>query len=181
MRIGKGAGMTEKEFTRFVEETKGIVLSAVRRYLSPDLHHAIDDVVQESYLRIYRNLHKTHFAEPASRNNWIYTIAKNESLRMAERSSRESLKVKKFVASRDPDDGLVVESMTEEIMIIREVISGLPEKYRIVFELLVMGFSEKQISEKLDLKKGTIKSRIHRGRELINRTLSERGVRYEYE
>lgn len=173
--------MTEKEFTRFVEETKGIVLAAVRRYLPFELHHAIDDVVQESYLRIYRNLHKTHFAEPSSKNNWVYTIAKNESLRMADRSSRDTMKVKKFIESLDSDSGRVMDSMTEEVIIIREVISGLPEKYRMVFELLVLGFSEKQISEKLALKQGTIKSRIHRGRELINRTLSERGMSYEYE
>ncbi|HON77944.1 MAG TPA: RNA polymerase sigma factor [Spirochaetota bacterium] len=173
--------MTEKEFTRFVEETKGIVLSAVRRYLSCDLDHAIDDVVQEAYLRIYRNLHKINFTEESSRNNWIYTIAKNESLRMVEKSNRDSVKVKKFIESMEPGSEKVMDAMTEEIIIIREVISGLPEKYRMVFELLVLGFSEKQISEKLALKKGTIKSRIHRGRELINRTLSERGVSYEFE
>lgn len=172
------APMNEKEFVQFVEETKGVVLAAVRRYLSPELAHSIDDVAQETYLRIYRYIARAAFHDDVSRNNWIYTIAKNESLRMVDRSNREDVKIRQFIASMGADEPLS-EALTDEIVMIREVISSLPEKYRVVFELLVMGFSERQIAEKLSMKRGTIKSRIHRGKELIFRNLSEKGVLYE--
>ncbi len=45
--------MKQREIQTIVEETKGVVLNAVRRYLSRDLMHAIDDVVQETYIRVY--------------------------------------------------------------------------------------------------------------------------------
>ncbi len=53
----------------------------------------------------------------------------------------------------------------------RDVISLLPDKYKAIFELLVLGFSEKEVAEKLSIKVGTVKSRIHRGRELIHRQM----------
>ncbi len=170
--------MNEKEFVQFVEETKGIVLAAVRKYLPADLYHSIDDVAQETYLRIYRNMKKAAFPDDGSRNNWIYTIAKNESLRMVDRSNREDVKIRQFIESMGAEVPLG-EALTDEIVMIREVISLLPNRYRVVFELLVMGFSERQIAEKLSMKRGTIRSRIHRGKELIFRNLSEKGVRYE--
>jgi RNA polymerase sigma-70 factor (ECF subfamily) len=170
--------MNEKEFVHFVENTKGIVLAAVRKYLPADLYHAIDDVAQETYLRIYRSIKKAAFPEDDSRNNWIYTIAKNESLRMVEKSNREDVRIRQFIESMGADEH-IDEVLSDEIVMIREVISSLPDKYRVVFELLVMGFSERQIAEKLSMKRGTIKSRIHRGKELIFRNLSVKGVFYE--
>ncbi len=171
---GSVTPMTAVEFEQFVEETRGIVLSAVRRYLPPELFHAIDDVAQETYLRAYRGMGRSDFPDRGSLNNWLYTIARNESLRMAEKFYREHEGIKLLaeeLLSRADDSPL---DMGDEIRLIRETISALPEKYREVFELLVMGFSENQIAGKLSLRHGTIKSRLHRGRELLARMLSER-------
>jgi RNA polymerase sigma-70 factor (ECF subfamily) len=53
--------MTEAEFTEIVESTKRVVLSAIEKNLYPRFLHAIDDVVQETYLRAYKSLQKKQF------------------------------------------------------------------------------------------------------------------------
>ena len=166
--------MTDGDFERFVEDTKGIVLAAVRRYLPPDLLHAIDDVVQETYLRAYRGMGSAVFSGENSNHNWLYTIAKNESLRTVGKAARENESIKLLAEELASKTTLAPEHFGEEITLIRETISILPEKYRNVFELLIMGFSEEQIAQRLSIRRGTIKSRIHRGREMLSRILSER-------
>jgi RNA polymerase sigma-70 factor (ECF subfamily) len=166
--------MTEREFTGFVEETKGIVLAAVRRYLPPGLSHAIDDVAQESYFRAFKSLRAGRFTDDSSRENWIYTIAKNECFRMIEKAGRDNERLKRFVETLAFEKVPLSAGMEDEVAFLREAISSLPEKYRRVFELLVLGFSERQIAEKLAVRTGAVKSRIHRGRELIHRSLSQR-------
>ena len=171
--------MNEREFYCFVEDTKGIVLSSVRRYLSRQYAHSIDDVVQETYLRVYKGINKVSFKDTVSRNNWIYTIAKNESIRMTERFNKEEIKIKRNqeeLINRLSDERKDVD---EEIIEIRDIISSLPEKYKIVFELLMKGFTESQIAGRLLIKRGTVKSRIHRGKELIHRNSMKRGIDYE--
>jgi len=48
--------MEEREFSEIVEKTKKIVLSTIRKYIFSENWEAIDDVVQENYLRAYKSL-----------------------------------------------------------------------------------------------------------------------------
>lgn len=171
--------MKEKEFYSFVEDTKRVVLSAVRKYLAKEYYHSIDDVVQETYIRAYKGMKKTGFTDEKSLYNWLFTIAKNEAIRTMERLNREEIKIKKIKESISAKPGYFLDKFDEEIMEMRDIISTLPEKYKIIFELLVLGFSESQIAEKLSLKRGTIKSRIHRGKEIIHRTSKGGCINYE--
>jgi hypothetical protein len=43
--------VTEKEFAGIVGATKEAVLAAVRRHPAARFYHAVDDAVQETYLR----------------------------------------------------------------------------------------------------------------------------------
>ncbi len=166
--------MNEAELAVFIEETKSIVLSSIRRYLPPSLHHSIDDVVQETYLRVYRTLPGMKFSDESARKNWLYTIAKNESLRIKSKSYKEDEKTGKLIKSI-PERSVLPDFLAEDIEFLKEVISLLPEKYRAVFELVALGFSEKEVAMKLSIKAGTVKSRMHRGRELIYRHINRDG------
>ncbi len=161
--------MKDKEFAEIVNSTKAVVLSAVQRYLHRDFYHAIDDVVQETYLRAYRSLVRNKFENRSTLETWLYTIAKNEALRSAKKLAREEdkklavLKSDKFkIADNDDDSFPVTES-------IANMIESLPEKYRSVFDLIRLGFSEKEIAERLSISRGTVKSRTSRGREILSR------------
>jgi len=55
---------------------------------------------------------------------------------------------------------------------VRQVLSGLPELYRIPLVLAYMdGFSTKELADMLDLPLGTVLARLHRGRKLFEKRM----------
>lgn len=163
--------MNETEFAKIIDETKKIVLTAVGRHLKPSFYEAIDDVVQETYLRAYRGLTANSFRRNSSVGTWLYVIAKNESLRMNSKlikTKNESIDNYDWIPAKIEDDG-------DEIGELYEKISRLPEKYRDVMELISKGLSESAIAEELKIKIGTVKSRSSRGREYLKKLYKEVG------
>ncbi len=156
--------MNEREFADIVGRTKKAVLSAVEKNLASRFYHSIDDVVQETYIRAYSSLTKGKFRGQSSINTWLYSIARNESLRMNEKLLREERKEKKLI---DADD-LTVNYEDDSIALLQENILKLPEKYGAVLSLVSLGYSLNQISEKLGLNTGTVKSRISRGKKILH-------------
>ncbi|MBP9021858.1 MAG: RNA polymerase sigma factor [Spirochaetes bacterium] len=165
--------MTENEFAELFRETKKIVLSAIGRHFSRNYSHYIDDVVQETYIRFVRNADKKVFPDVRSRNNYLYTIAKNESLRASERLRREELKAHKAIKADLVKESREEISYGEDFECLRDYISKLPSKYRDVLSLMADGRSEKEISVKLDIKCGTVKSRSHRARAMLKELMEE--------
>jgi RNA polymerase sigma-70 factor (ECF subfamily) len=166
--------MTEREFGEIVRETKGVVLSAVEKHLAVRFYESIDDVVQETYLRAYRALSKNSFRHDSALSTWLYAIARNESLRMGERLSREEEKgerVRAAAGHREADDFTRGILDDDEIGRMKESIRGLPEKFRAVLDLAASGHSESEIAERLSIRPGTVKSRLSRGREMLARTM----------
>ncbi len=163
--------MNEKKFAEIVKTTKSSVLSAIRKYLSVEFYHSIDDVAQETYVRAYKGLIKNRFKEQSSINTWLYTIAKNESLRMNEKLKKEEEKFEKMVVqvNKNIDNERRNKYSEETSMDLRDLITGLPDKYRTIMELSLLGYNEKQIADQLDIKRGTVKSRTSRGKELMQR------------
>ncbi|MBP8081788.1 MAG: RNA polymerase sigma factor [Spirochaetes bacterium] len=165
--------MTENEFAALFRETKKIVLSAIGRHLSRQYSHYIDDVVQETYIRFVRNADKKVFPDERSRNNYLYTIAKNESLRASEKLRREEIKANKAIKADLVKESREDTAGDENYEFLHEYISKLPSKYRDVVSLLAEGRSEKEISEKLDIKCGTVKSRSHRARAMLKELMED--------
>ncbi len=157
------AEMNEREFADIVGRTKKVVLSAIEKNLASRFYHSIDDVVQETYIRAYSSLTKGKFRGESSINTWLYSIARNESLRMNEKLLREERKEKKLI---DADD-ITADPGDDSISLLQENIMRLPEKYGSVLSLVSLGYSLNQISEKLGLNIGTVKSRISRGKKII--------------
>jgi len=160
--------MTEREFADIVNRTKRIVLSAIEKNLSPRFYHAIDDVAQETYIRAYRSLEKNSFRGDSKIETWLYKIAKNESLRINQRLVREEEKVKKASEERAIAQQNLIQ---EEGPSIQEHLVMLPEKYRSVLTLVSQGFNINDISQKLGIRPGTVKSRASRGKKIIYENL----------
>lgn len=157
--------ITETEFAGIVGSTKKVVLSAVSRTLPQEFYHAIDDIVQETYIRAYRSLVKGKFRNEASMSTWLYTIARNESLRMLKKLNREEEKhrkeqerqVKRFADAADIDSRPDLEAYIQK----------LPENQYEVVSLFLQGKKEKQIALELGIASGTVKSRLSRARERL--------------
>jgi RNA polymerase sigma-70 factor (ECF subfamily) len=161
--------MNEREFAEIVKNTKKIVLSAIGKNMSPRFYHAIDDVAQETYIRAYRAIEKNSFKGDSSIETWIYAIARNESIRMNNRLLREEEKSKRAFAVFEKAESENKEDSSDpkDTEYMHEHISLLPQKYRDVLILSSQGFNISDISQKLGIPSGTVKSRSARGKKMI--------------
>lgn len=139
-----------------------------------------EDLTQEAFIKAYKSI--TSFNEEYAFSTWLFKIATNNCIdffrkrKLKTYSMDETIKykddeIKQEYAAPDPDIeyDMVAEERTQ---IIREAINQLPEKYKIVIELRhQQEHSYEQISEELDLPLGTIKARIFRAREMLNKSL----------
>lgn len=160
--------MKTNEFSKIVSETKTIVLSAIEKNLAERFSFAIDDVVQETYIRAFKALSKESFRGDSSLSTWLYVIARNEALRMNEKLSREEKKVEKLKIVtkeyKEPEDSSPIEDLLRWL-------KKIPEKYRVVLEHYLSGKGEAEIAKELNIETGTVKSRAHRGRNMVKKIM----------
>lgn len=155
--------MNADDFTVIVKNTKKVVLSAIEKNLAERFYHAIDDVAQETYIRAYRGLVKNSFRADSSIETWLYAIARNESLRMNRKLMREEEKALRSARHTE----LKVEEAAPDTSRLHESINALPEKYRHVLRMMAEGLKVNEISAKLGIRPGTVKSRASRGKKII--------------
>ena len=143
--------------------------------------HEAEDMAQEAFIRAYINI--SRFNTDLKFSTWLYRIATNlciDRLRKkkpdyyldAEVTGTDGLTMYSQVATDTdlPEDNLVSMELAETI---ERAILRLPEKYRTVIVLkYIEELSLKEISEILDIPVGTVKTRIHRGREALRQQLS---------
>lgn len=108
--------MDQKEFTELIDSTKHIVLSAIKKNLFDEFHDSIDDVVQETYFRAYKSLSANKFRGDSSVSTWLYTIARNESLRMNQKRSRQTALASKL------KEKVILDNSTQEKKLYRSVL-----------------------------------------------------------
>ncbi|WP_174735111.1 RNA polymerase sigma factor SigW [Mesobacillus harenae] len=168
----------QNAFGEVVELYKDKVFQLCYRMLGN--RHEAEDIAQEAFLRAYMNIHSFNLNLKFS--TWIYRIATNlciDRIRKkkpdyfldAEVPGTEGLNMYSQVASDTalPEDEL--ESLELQDAVQKEI-SKLPEKYRSVIVLkYIEELPLKEISEILNLPLGTVKTRIHRGREALKNQL----------
>jgi RNA polymerase sigma-70 factor (ECF subfamily) len=130
-----------------------------------------EDIVQETFLRVYRNKHM--YKEIAKFSTWVYTIAGNLAKTELRRRKRHKIfSVSNFVNDeRDfdiPDHDHSPEKKVDSSIqenIIQKAIEKLPIKFKEVIVLRdIQGFAYEEISQILNIPLGTVKSRVNRGR-----------------
>ncbi|WP_096155922.1 MULTISPECIES: RNA polymerase sigma factor SigW [Bacillus] len=142
--------------------------------------HEAEDIAQEAFIRAYMNIHTYDTNRKFS--TWLYRIATNLTIDRirkkkpdyyldAEVAGTEGLTMYSQVAAdvQLPEEELQSLELQEEI---QQQILSLPDKYRSVIVLKYIDeLSLKEISEILELPVGTVKTRIHRGREALRQQL----------
>ncbi|WP_420481832.1 RNA polymerase sigma factor SigW [Cohnella zeiphila] len=141
-----------------------------------------EDVVQESFLRVYKHLDR--YDENQKFSTWIYRIATNLCIdRLRKRRPVYSLDAETDHEGLDgyamlPSDERTPESeviLSETQRLIRDAIETLPVKYKSVMILrYLQDLSLQEISDVLDLPVTTIKTRVHRGREFMRKKLENK-------
>jgi RNA polymerase sigma-70 factor, ECF subfamily len=168
----------QNAFGEIVEIYKDKVFQLAYRMLGN--RHEAEDIAQEAFIRAFVNIQSYNINLKFS--TWLYRIATNlciDRIRKkkpdyyldAEVAGTDGLTMYSQIPSKTslPEDD--VESLELQDTIQR-AISKLPEKYRSVIVLkYIEELSLNEISEILDMPLGTVKTRIHRGRETLRKQL----------
>jgi RNA polymerase sigma-70 factor, ECF subfamily len=141
------------------------IYSLVQRVLRD--HHAADDVSQEAFAAVWRAA-RGYRRERGTASAWLFTIARNAAIDAA----REAPEV--------PDHGPLPEALAIAEMEAFEVhvaVDSLPHRERDVIELAYYsGLSQSEISERLSLPLGTVKTRTRTALARLAHVLEDRGV-----
>jgi RNA polymerase sigma-70 factor (ECF subfamily) len=143
------------------------------------------DLSQETFLRVYKNIRK--YSHIYQFSTWLYRIATNLAIdEMRYRRRRGQVFYRNIWSNRPGSDGDGPEfeisdarrGPREEVLrkesgqVLGEAIRSLPEKYRTAFIMKeVQELPYDTIAQVLNCSAGTIKSRLHRARELLQRKL----------
>ena len=151
---------------QFEQDVVGLCLKMLRH------QHDAEDVAQEVFLRVFRSLKSWDSNRPL--RPWILTIAVNRCrTAMGKRMKRpETADYLADVADRTP-----VQGSTELTTAIQAVIADLRQDYREVFILYhETGHNYDEIAEMISRPVGTVKTWLHRARQILATELQQRGL-----
>ncbi len=152
-----------------------------------------EDLVQETYLRAFRSWDQ--YTPGTQCKSWLFTICRNVYLRQWERSQRLDEIVAENVdresgpfevvnpvwvkaVEKDPEGAFFDSIVDDEVL---EHIQELPEEYRSAVILSDLeGFSYQEIADMTGVPVGTVKSRLFRGRRMLQKSLYEFAVSQGY-
>ncbi len=131
-----------------------------------------EDVAQEVFLRAYDNLNNFKF--DSKFYSWLYRIAVNTSLNYI--NSKEKRKEKETISdesclnnsSTSSDNPNDYYQMMELIDKVEPLFDNLPGDLKKLLELYeIYDYSYEEISKKLSVPIGTVRSRLHRARSML--------------
>lgn len=141
-----------------------------------------NDLVQETYLKAYRFANS--YVEGTNAKAWLFKILKNAFINEYRKKSKQPTKVdyEDIASYHDSEDVVGVGSLDlrEEIFQgmlgdeVTKAINSLPVDFRTVILLCdVEGFTYEEIAKIIDIPIGTVRSRLHRARQMLKDQLSE--------
>jgi len=180
-RIGRNGIPVSSDFSLFERHLDALYRSALRLTRKPE---DAEDLVQETYLRAYR--YRNRFKPGTNEKAWLFTILTNifrNRLRQQRHTVQEPIDVPErdaYIYEQLEREGLPLHLMSPEQLVVergfgREVktaLDELPVQMRMVVLLVdVEDFSYKEVARILGIKIGTVMSRLHRGRRLLQKKL----------
>jgi RNA polymerase sigma-70 factor (ECF subfamily) len=147
---------------------------AVRAILQNDAD--AEDAVQQAYLNAYRHL--AQFEGRARFSTWLTRIAVYEALSRRRRARDKPLVVddddqitRAVSAAPDPERQTYAGELST---LLESALATLPSGYRSVFMLReIDGLNTAETAQQLRVSEGTVKTRLHRARDLLQRKLHD--------
>ncbi len=157
----------ESTFNTLVQRHKEKVRNII--YLTLGNNDQVDDIAQEVFLTVYKNLGGFRFESQFT--TWLYRITVNKC-----KDYLRKIKIRNiFTPIKDNENDLGYNPNSEDTdikEIVHKAISKLPDKLRIPLMLKdIEGLSYQEISESIQCEIGTVKSRIFRAREGLRNLL----------
>jgi RNA polymerase sigma-70 factor, ECF subfamily len=142
----------------------------------------VEDVMQQAYINAFTHLHQ--FEDRSEFSTWLTRIALNEAFARRQKMQRtESLAIRagdhsgalmEQITSTQPDPER--QAYAQELgRVLEHAVDELPESYRTVFMLRdVEGLSTSETGAGLGIGDEAVKTRLHRARAMIRRSVSAR-------
>ena len=133
------------------------------------------DLVQDTTLKALNNEEK--FVENSNFKGWMLTIMRNIVINNYRKSARENTVVDTTEDCRhlnlSQESGLETPEGAFAMNEIEAIIAGFDADYRLPFSMHVAGYKYEEISEKLNMPLGTVKSRIFFTRKRLREILKD--------
>lgn len=128
-----------------------------------------EDILQESFIKIWKNLHG--FDQSLKLSSWIYRIVHNQAISCLRqkksfgKDQKVSINEAIFAVSEDESAGVSEAEALHQDTLLQSVLNQLPLPYK---EVLVLKFLENmsyaEISDVLKIPEGTVATRINRAK-----------------
>ncbi len=130
--------------------------------------HDAEDLTQETFIRVFRSVQNY---QPGTFEGWLHRITTNLFLDMVRRRGRIRMEALPEDYDRVPADEPNPEQIYHDSRLgpdLQAALDSLPPEFRAAVVLCdIEGLSYEEIGATLDVKLGTVRSRIHRGRQAL--------------
>jgi len=124
------------------------------------------DNLQDAFITIFNKIEQ--YQNKGSFEGWLKRILINTALQKYRQQKVFELINEDALQAKDAK----LDEEEYSLSFLLECIQGLPNRYRLVFNLYVLdGFSHREVAEKLNISEGTSKSNLSRARELLKRKI----------
>jgi len=167
--IAASKGGDQDAFAQLVQRYQRRVFNLVYRMLQQ--YEEANETTQETFLAAWQGL--PAFRGDARFATWLYRIAYNCSLKQLEQRKRD--KALQVALEAEQDNAKLVDTemdVRDRQALVREHLSHLPAKYRIVLILRhLQDMTYEEMAEILTMPIGTIKTHLFRARNLLKERL----------
>jgi RNA polymerase sigma-70 factor, ECF subfamily len=169
---------TVKAYELLVHRYKNPLINYIYRFLGD--YEACADIVQETMIKVYRN--KDSYKSIAKFSTWIYTIAGNLARTEYQRRKRRNIfSISSYGDDNEtfdiPDESARPDVITDSGIkdeIIQKALLKVSDSYREMVILRdIQELSYEEIAEVTGITVGTVKSRINRGRNQLQKLLKD--------
>ena len=180
MRCGSNRTDIQNHFNELYELYSGQVLYQIRRIVQDN--DAADDLLQDVFVRAWDK--RDDLDNIVSHKSWLIRIGINLSLNYLRGQNRKRELLFTECSDADDENGYALQKALADFTapgpdtqlerktqseLIQKLIDELPQDKRSVLEMFIQqDYSVREISKKLGIPHGTVKSRLHYGRKTLS-------------
>ena len=161
----------EREFSLLVKENESILKKLSLKYEKNSVD--AEDLLQDSLIKAFKNFH--NYIPTFKFSSWVGVIIKNTYI---DKYRKKKGVVINDIDSEDSDSYNLIKGNDHESSLVKihydEMVAHanriLDDKLKAPFDLWVQNYKDNEIAEKLNIPKGTVKSRVFAAKQKIAET-----------
>ncbi len=161
----------KRKFVILYEKYRYLMFKIARNILRDP--YLAEDAVHDAFVHIAKNMNKIGEIESLYTKRYLVTVAKNAAIDLYRRQNRQR-KQEMFVDELGENQLPVTYMHTDLENNLLDILKDLPPKYRDIFLLKYSShMSNSEIAQLLEIREGTVRQRIFRGKQLIEDALKK--------